>query len=139
MYTNAELFLFAANAAQKEAQIMDTLVTSAVELCKKGLSLKQIGRELNISEQKVRKILITAGLWSSETCEKVAALEKKGCSIDQIASEVHLTRNAVLSYMPYDRGMQNAETPTANALRIRKCRERKAKEKAQLEEQTHEK
>lgn len=118
---------------------MDTLVAAAVDLCKKGLSLKQIGRELAISEQKARKILITAGLWSSETCEKVADLTKEGLSIDQIMDETRLSRNAVLSYMPYDRGMQNAETPTANALRIRKCRERKAKEKAQLEEQMHEK
>lgn len=118
---------------------MDTLVTSAVKLCKKGLSLKQISRELTISEQKVRKILITAGLWSSETCEKVAALAKEGCSIDQIMVETRLSRNAVLSYMPYDRGMQHADNPTANALRIRKCRERKAEEKAQPEEQPHKK
>lgn len=114
---------------------MDTLVTSAVELHKKGLSLKQIGKELNISEQKVRKILITAGLWSSERCEKITALAKAGVSIDQTMVETRLTRNAVLSYMPYDRGMQHADNPTANALRIRKYRERKAEEKAQLEEQ----
>lgn len=111
---------------------MDTLVTSTVELRKKGLSLKQISRELNISEQKARKILITAGLWSSETCEKITALTKKGLSIDQITAETHLTRNAVLSYMPYDRGMQNTENPTVNALRIRKCREKKEKKNGKI-------
>lgn len=106
---------------------MDKLVTSTVKLHKKGLSLKQIAREQQISEQKVRKILITAGLWSSETCEKITALTKAGVSIDQTMVETRLTRNAVLSYMPYDRGMQNAESPTANALRIRKCRKKKEK------------
>lgn len=111
---------------------MDTLVTSTVELHKKGLSLKQISRELNISEQKARKILITAGLWSSETCEKITALTKEGLSIDQITAETHLTRNAVLSYIPYDRGMQNTENPTVNALRIRKCREKKEKKNGKI-------
>lgn len=33
---------------------------------------------------------------------------------------------AVNSYIPYSRGMQNAEYPTINALRIRACRARKA-------------
>ncbi len=111
---------------------MDKLVTSAVDLYKKGLSLKQISRELNISEQKARKILITVGLWSSETYKKVAALAKERCSIDKIMADTHLTRNAVLSYMPYDRGMQNAENPTANALRIRKCREKKERKNGKV-------
>lgn len=40
---------------------MDALFTSVVRLSEQGLSLKKISKQLNISEQKARKILITAG------------------------------------------------------------------------------
>lgn len=104
---------------------MDALFTSVIRLNEQGLSLKSIAKNLEISEQKARKILITAGAWSSETSEKIAALAKNGKSTEEIQAATGLSRNAVLSYMPYDRGMKGAEYPTINALRIRKCREKK--------------
>lgn len=109
---------------------MDRIFTSVLRLSEQGVSLKQIGRQLGISEQKVRKILITAGAWSSETSKKISSLVENGKSLDEIQAVTGLTRNAVLSYLPYERGMQNAEYPTVNALRIRKCRQNKKKGEA---------
>lgn len=109
---------------------MDRIFTSVLRLSEQGVSLKQIGRQLGISEQKVRKILITAGAWSSETSKKISSLVENGKSLDEIQAVTGLTRNAVLSYLPYERGMQNAEYPTINALRIRKCRQNKRKGEA---------
>ena len=109
---------------------MDRIFTSVLHLSEQGVSLKQIGRQLGISEQKVRKILITAGAWSSETSKKINSLVESGKSLDEIQAVTGLTRNAVLSYLPYERGMQNAEYPTVNALRIRKCRQNKKKGEA---------
>lgn len=106
---------------------MDRIFTSTLRLSEQGVSLKQIGRQLGISEQKVRKILITAGAWSSETSKKISSLVESGKSLDEIQAFTGLTRNAVLSYLPYERGMQNAEYPTVNALRIRKYRQNKKK------------
>lgn len=104
---------------------MDTLVTTVIQTYESAQSLKQTARECRISEQKVRKILISAGAWSSPTSDRVAELHSAGKSIDEIADELRITRNAVLGYMPYDRGMQDAEYPTINALRIRQCRAKK--------------
>lgn len=104
---------------------MDALMTSVLRLHEQGLSLKAIARQLKVSEQKVRKILITAGAWSSPTSRKVADLQAAGKSLDEIAAALGITRNAVLSYTPYDRGMQNAEYPSLNALRIRASRAKK--------------
>ena len=104
---------------------MDRIFTSVLHLSEQGVSLKQIGRQLGISEQKVRKILISAGAWSSETSKKINSLVESVKSLDEIQVVTGLTRNAVLSYLPYERGMQNAEYPTINALRIRKCRQNK--------------
>lgn len=104
---------------------MDALMTSVLRLHEQGLSIKTIARQLKVSEQKVRKILITAGAWSSPTSRKVAELQAAGKSLDEIAAALGITRNAVLSYTPYDRGMQNAEYPSLNALRIRASRAKK--------------
>lgn len=104
---------------------MDALVVSALRLKEQGLSIAGIARRLKISEQKTRKILITAGAWSSPTSLKVAEMREAGKTIDEIAEALGMTRNAVLSYTPYNRGMQHAEYPSLNALRIRACRARK--------------
>lgn len=109
---------------------MDTLVTSALRLNEQGLSVAEIARRLKISEQKTRKILITAGAWSSPLSLKIAKMREDGKSIDEISDSLGITRNAVLSYTPYGRGMKNAEYPTVNALRIRKCRQNKKKGEA---------
>ncbi len=42
-----------------------------------------------------------------------------------IAKHLEITRNAVLSYLPYDMGMKGAEYPSKNALKIRASRARK--------------
>lgn len=109
---------------------MDTLVTATLRLNEQGLSVAGIARRLKISEQKARKILITAGAWSSPLSLKIAKMREGGKSIGEISESLGITRNAVLSYTPYDRGMQNAEYPTVNALRIRKCRRNKKKGEA---------
>ena len=99
---------------------MDALVTSILRLNEQGLSVAGIARRLKIS-----KILITAGAWSSPLSLKIAKMREDGKSIDEIAESLGMTRNAVLSYTPYDRGMQGAEYPSVNALRIRACRAKK--------------
>ena len=78
---------------------MDVLFSSVVRLSEQELSLKEISKRLHISEQKVRKILITAGMWSSETSRKISSLVESGKSLDEIqaalsaAAEPHPTGN----------------------------------------------
>lgn len=55
---------------------MDALVTAALRLHEQGLSIAGIARRLKISEQKVRKILITAGAWSSHLSLKIAEMRE---------------------------------------------------------------
>ena len=104
---------------------MDALVMSVVRLYEQGLPIARISKQLKVSEQKTRKILITTGVWSNDISRKIAALKEEGKSIEEIQKIVGMSRNAVLSYLPYDRGMKNAEFPTLNAIRIRESRERR--------------
>lgn len=66
-----------------------------------GKSLKAIARETAISEQKVRKILITKKLYSSEVSDKILALLDEGKGMDEISKELGIKRGAISSYLPY--------------------------------------
>ncbi len=108
---------------------MDTLVKSVIALHGQGLSLKQTAARMNCSPEKVKKILITAGLYKSPRSEEIARLAAEGLTEDQIADKLGISKKAVNTYTPYTRGMQNADYPTINALRIRKCRAKKKEKK----------
>ena len=100
---------------------MDATFTAVARLWDQELSQKDISRRLNISEQKVRKILITIGAVETEE----SRLLKQAFTVDQIAEMTGKTKGAVSGRIPYDKGIYNAEYPSINALRIRRCRENK--------------
>lgn len=104
---------------------MDALQQTIVRLSEQGITVKQIARRTGTSEQKVRRVLITIGLWSSPLSERIHRMHASGKTLDEIAAALGMTRNNVTSYLPYNKGMYNAEYPTTNALRIRACRESK--------------
>lgn len=104
---------------------MDALQQTIVRLSEQGITVKQIARRTGTSEQKVRRVLITMGLWSSPLSERIHRMHASGKTLDEIAASLGMTRNNVTSYLPYNKGMYNAEYPTTNALRIRACRESK--------------
>lgn len=100
--------------------MMDVTYTAVLRLWKQKISQREIARRLNISQQKVRKILITAG--AIDTTE--AKLYQDGMTVEQISKEIGKSEKAVLSMLPYIKGTYNAEYPTIRALRTRKSREK---------------
>ncbi len=101
--------------------MMDATFSSVLRLWEQELSRKEIARRLNISFQKVTKILVTAG--ALETPE--SKLYAQGYNLAQIAAALGETERAAFPRVPYAKGMYGAEYPSINALRIRKCREGK--------------
>lgn len=89
-------------------------------------SLRKIGDELDLNPIKVRKLLITAGVYRSDTADKVLALYRAGKTIPQIMEQTGLSRSSVHSYLPYTKIAYNAKECSVAAERIRKYRERKA-------------
>lgn len=100
---------------------MDATFRAVIRLYAHEYSLKEIARRLEISEQKARKILITVGIIETVESKMLAS----GKSVSEIASILGKTENAVHARIPYSKGQYNAEYPTVNALRIRKCRQNK--------------
>ena len=85
---------------------------SAVALYDSKMSLQAIGEELGLNPIKVRKLLITAGVYESDVAEKVQdAFEKYRETQDyktallSTAAALDLSKASVTSYLPYQKGV----------------------------------
>ncbi|MFR2882095.1 MAG: hypothetical protein ACLTC8_14720 [Lachnospiraceae bacterium] len=81
---------------------------SAVALYDSEMSLQAIGDELGLNPIKVRKLLITAGVYESEVAEKVKNIFEEyretqdyKTSILSTANILQLSKASVTSYLPY--------------------------------------
>lgn len=83
-----------------------------------GDSIKTIAKRLEISEQKVRRILIADGKIVTDESRMYA----QGYTVEEICKRTGKKRNAVLGRLPYTKGLYDAEKPTRNAENIRKHR-----------------
>lgn len=87
-------------------------------------SLNETARQTGLSSQKVRRFLINAGEYVSPAAEQIRSMYTSGCTPEEIRKALGLSRSAVFSYLPYRKGEYNAESPTENALRIRRHRQK---------------
>ena len=104
---------------------MDQIEKTVLRLHEQGESLKGISRRTGISTYKACKILVNTGIAPTERAEEVQAMYKAGLSQSDIAKRLGVQKDTVQKYIPYMRGLQNSEYSSRNALRIRKCREKK--------------
>lgn len=99
----------------------EAIKESVLRLYAEGCSIKEIERRTNISHSTITKVLVSYG--DVSTPEKL--LFDKGMSISEIAAMLEKSEKAVKIRLPYIKGPYDRDNPTENALRIRKCRERK--------------
>ena len=85
---------------------------AAVALYNSEMSLQAIGEELGLNPIKVRKLLITAGVYESEVAEKVKNTFKEYRetqnykeAILSTANILNLSKASVTSYLPYKKGV----------------------------------
>ena len=85
---------------------------SAVALYNSEMSLQAIGDTLNLNPIKVRKLLITAGVYESDVAEKVKntfeeyrETQDYKTSILSNANNIQLSKAYVTSYLPYKKGV----------------------------------
>ena len=90
-----------------------------------GLNI--VAAEFGITALKARKLLITAGVYSTALSRQVAELHASGVEISRIMKTTGLSRASVHSYLPYTKIPYKMAELSANAERIRLYRERKQK------------
>ena len=104
----------------------ENLIGAVVNLYKDGLSFEKIAGKLSISTAKVRKALLSAGVWTNETAELVAETREAhpDWSDQRIADKLKLSLNSVQMYTPYKYGPQDEENRSVEAEKAALYRER---------------
>jgi len=93
---------------------------AAVLLYKDGVTLQAIADTLSLNPIKVRKLLITAGAYESDTAKLVQQTfntfretESYTTAVTSTMSALQLSRPSVTSYLPYEKGVYFPETAEA--------------------------
>ena len=89
--------------------------------------LNAVAAAFGMTALKARKLLITAGVYSTEMSRRVAKLRAEGYDLNQMMEATGLGRASVHSYLPYTKIPYKMAELSANAERIRLYRERKQK------------
>lgn len=114
------------SAAKNLAQQMD----AAVVLYKNDMTLQTIADALSLNPIKVRKLLITAGVYESDTAKLVQQTfdtfretQDYKTAVSSTMSALQLSHSSVTSYLPYEKGVYFPED--ADAANISTGAERK--------------
>lgn len=105
---------------------------AAVALYEEDCSLQSIADVLNLNPIKVRKLLITAGVYESEVAEKVQDTFERyrktqdyKTSILSTATVLGLSKASVTSYLPYEKGMYFPNTADKEKISVGAERQRR--------------
>lgn len=89
------------------------------------VSIRDVAAEFGITILKARKILITAGVYTTVTSREVQQLAEEGLTIPEIMKRTKLSRASVHSYLPYSRVIYNMPTTSVESDRMKHLRARK--------------
>lgn len=110
-------------AKSKEGLKTET-IEKVVSVYKNTASISKTALQTEISATKVRKILITEGLWSSPRSLQIRELSDQGKSSAKIAEILQLSVAMVQNYLPYEKGLYDEPEKTDTAIRSEKYRQR---------------
>lgn len=68
------------------------------------ITLADLCKKYCLSNLKLRKILITAGVYDTPQYRAIKALKDKGLSDEEIMEQQNISRSTYNSYLPYKRG-----------------------------------
>ena len=98
---------------------------AAVAFYDSEMSLQAIGDELGVNPIKVRKLLITAGVYESEVAQKVQdtfeeyrEIQDYKTSILSTANALQLSKASVTSYLPYQKGVYFSSTASKEKISV---------------------
>ena len=95
-----------------------------IQLYQETASVKETAKKLGTYPIKVRRVLITEGLWHSNTSDLIGSLYASGLSVSEIAKQLFISEKNVQSYIPYSRGQYSKDQRSNEAVRSEGYRER---------------
>lgn len=105
---------------------------AAANLYKNGMTLQAIADELSFNPIKVRKLLITVGVYESDAAENVRCTFNKHRetqsyrdAVLSTAAELRLSKASVTSYLPYEKGMYFSTEESMDKLSVGAERQRR--------------
>lgn len=107
------------DSAQKN---LEELMDAAAALYKNNMTLQAMADALSLNPIKVRKLLITAGVYRSriadtvgQTFQSFRVTQDYKTAVTSTMEALHLSRASVNSYLPYERGVYGAENSDIGA------------------------
>jgi hypothetical protein len=100
------------------------IIDDAVATYQETHTIKGVARELGISDQKARKLLITAGAVQPEKSREALLYLSRGLKKEEAAQRLGISVKALISYLPYSRTAYNQQTRSKNAERLSAWRKR---------------
>ena len=104
--------------------ISDKQIYEIIQSYQSTHSILETAKSIGISTVKVRKVLITEGLWESDTSNKIGALLKQGYQTEEVAKILCMSVKNVQAYMPYERGTYGGSQISGDAIRSGNYRNR---------------
>ena len=91
----------------------------------KEKNIAKTARAAGISPAKLKKILISEGLYECKLSREIAEMRLQGISKALICKRLGISTNLYSANTPYEKAEYNSTTPSYNALKIRKSRKNK--------------
>ena len=104
--------------------VQEEFIEKCVEEYNDASSMREAAKNLGISVMKLRKILITAGAYSTVLSKEIAALYNEGEEIESICKIECMSRACVYSYLPYQNIVYNLPEKSREAKKQKRYRER---------------
>ncbi|MBQ7488032.1 MAG: response regulator transcription factor [Clostridia bacterium] len=89
-------------------------------------SMRSIAEQFGISPMKVKKILVTGGLFQTEMSDEIQRLYARGLSVKQIAELKNTSVANVNTYLPYEKVIYNLDVRNEEAVNMLKWRRKQA-------------
>lgn len=89
-------------------------------------SMRSIAEQFGISPMKVKKILVTGGLFQTEMSDEIQRLYARGLSVKQIAELKNTSVANVNTYLPYEKVIYNLDVRNEEAVNTLKWRRKQA-------------
>ena len=78
-------------------------------------SINSVAKAMHTTLNRARKLLITAGCYSTEISRTIQKMAESGMTVSEIAERTKLSKPSVNSYLPYTKGVYNLAEKTLNA------------------------